>query len=43
MQEALIAEKALYIVAGLERGDVPCAAIGQLNRDMRLLVGLNDE
>lgn len=43
MQEALIAEKALYIVTGLERGDIPCAAIGCLNRDMRLVAGLNDE
>lgn len=43
MREAMIAEKALYIVMGLERGDIPCAAIGCLSRDMRLVAGLNDE
>lgn len=43
MREAVIAEKALYIVTGLERGDIPCAAIGCLNRDMRLLAGINEE
>lgn len=42
IQEALIAEKALYIVAGLERGEVPCAAIGCLRRDMAIVAGLMD-
>ena len=43
MREALIAEKALQVVAGLERGEVPCAAIGCLHRDMALLAGLRDD
>ncbi len=43
MREALIAEKALYIVTGLERGDIPCAAIGCLRRDMAQVAGLLDE
>jgi hypothetical protein len=42
MQEALIAEKALIIVTGLERGEVPCAAIGCLRRDMILVAGLTE-
>lgn len=42
MQEALIAEKALHIVTGLERGDIPCAAIGCLRRDMIAVAGLED-
>lgn len=40
MREALIAQKALHIVAGLERGDIPCASVGCLNRDMMLVAGL---
>lgn len=43
MQEALIAEKALFIVTGLERGDIPCAAIGCLRRDMLQVAGLLGE
>lgn len=43
MQEALIAEKALMIVTGLERGDIPCAAIGCLRRDMVLVAGINED
>lgn len=40
IQEAMIAEKALIIVTGLERGDIPCAAIGCLRRDMLIVAGL---
>lgn len=40
MREALIARKALTVAMGLERGDVPCAAIGCLYRDMLLIAGL---
>ena len=43
MREALIAEKALVIVIGLERGEVPCAAIACLRRDMARVAGLLDE
>lgn len=43
MQEALIAEKALSIVTGLERGEIPCAAIGCLRRDMILVAGINED
>lgn len=42
MQEALIAEKALYVVTGLERGEIPCAAIGCLRRDMALVAGITE-
>lgn len=42
MQEALIAEKALIVAVGLERGDIPCAAIACLRRDMIAIAGLND-
>ena len=40
MQEALIAEKALTIAVGLERGEIPCAAIACLRRDMAQVAGL---
>jgi|LakMenEpi03Aug12_release.lakeMendotaPanAssembly.Ray.scaffolds.fasta_scaffold1775932_2 hypothetical protein len=40
MREALIAEKALFVVTGLERGDIPCAAIGCLRRDMLIVAGM---
>jgi hypothetical protein len=43
MREALIAKKALVIATGLERGDVPCAAIGCLHRDMLRVAGLLDD
>lgn len=43
IREALIAEKALCIVTGLERGDIPCAAIGCLRRDMLLVAGLLED
>jgi hypothetical protein len=43
MREAAIAQQALYIVTGIERGEVPCAAIGCLHRDMREIAGLNEE
>ena len=43
MQEALIAEKALVIVIGLERGEIPCAAIACLRRDMARVAGLINE
>jgi len=43
MREALIAQKALSVVAGLERGEIPCAAIGCLNRDMLQVAGLLDD
>lgn len=42
MQEALIAEKALHVVTGIERGEIPCAAIGCLRRDMLIVAGLID-
>lgn len=42
VQEALLAEKALLIATGLERGDIPCAAIGCLRRDMMIVAGLWD-
>lgn len=41
MQDALIAEKALNVVVGLERGDIPCASIACLRRDMRTVAGLD--
>jgi hypothetical protein len=41
MKEALIAEKALTVAIGSERGDVPCAAIACLRRDMIEVAGLN--
>jgi hypothetical protein len=40
MREALIAEKTLFVVTGLERGDIPCASIGCLRRDMLIVAGL---
>lgn len=40
MREAIIAEKCLLVVTGLERGDIPCAAIGCLRRDMLIVAGL---
>ena len=43
MREALIAEKALFVAIGLERGEVSCAAIAVLRRDMAEVAGLNDE
>lgn len=43
MREALIAKKALSVSMGLERGDVPCAGIGCLYRDMLTLAGLLEE
>ena len=43
MRAALIAEKALHVATGLERGEVPCAAIGCLHRDMALMAGLLDD
>lgn len=43
MREALIAEKTLHIVVGLERGDIPCAAIACLRRDMAHVAGLLDD
>lgn len=42
MREALIAEKTLSVVTGLERGEIPCAAIGCLRRDMLIVAGLMD-
>lgn len=42
MQEALLSEKALNVVTGLERGEISCAAIGCLRRDMAQLAGLID-
>lgn len=43
MREALIAEKALFVVTGVERGDIPCAAIGCLRRDMLQIAGLMND
>lgn len=43
MREALIAEKALHTVVGLERGDIACAAIACLRRDMAHVAGLLDD
>jgi hypothetical protein len=42
MREALIAEKALNIAIGSWRGEVACAAIGCLRRDMMIFAGLLD-
>lgn len=42
MQEGLIAEKVLHVVVGLERGEIPCAAIACLRRDMVEVAGLSD-
>lgn len=42
MREALIAQHALRVVQGLERGEIPCAAIGCLHRDMLQVAGLLD-
>lgn len=43
MREALIAKKALSVAMGLERGEVPCAGIGCLYRDMLRVAGLLDD
>ena len=40
MREAMIGKKALTVTMGLERGEVPCAAVGCLYRDMLLVAGL---
>jgi hypothetical protein len=40
MREALIAEKVLFIVTGLERDTIHCASIGCLRRDMLIVAGL---
>ena len=42
MREAVIAEKVVTVVVGLERGDIPCAAIACLRRDMLQVAGLMD-
>lgn len=42
MRDAMIAKKALTVTMGLERGEVPCAAVGCLYRDMLLVAGLLD-
>ena len=42
MQEAVLAEKCLSVVIGTERGEIPCAAIGCLRRDMLIVAGLLD-
>ena len=43
MRDALVSQHALRVVMGLERGEVPCASIGCLYRDMLLVAGLIEQ
>ncbi len=42
MREALVAQKALEVVSGMGRGEVPCAAVWCLRMDMFREAGLLD-